>query len=326
MLREAVASVRSQTCADFELIIVDDGSRDETASALRGLGDVARVITQAHCGVATARNRGVAAAQGRYLAFLDSDDLWLPEKLATQLAFMTAQREVAICQTEEIWMRRGVRVNPRARHRKPDGDIFKRSLELCLVSPSAVMLTRDLFVATGGFDEALPSCEDYDLWLRVAVHHRVPLLAQPLVIKRGGHQDQLSHAFWGMDRFRVYALEKLLRSGIGGERRRWTIEALAHKVGVLASGARKRGREVEALAYEAIIRNFDRSREGLSHGTGPTQRVRDDAGFSSQDPRAFIELAGERQRGAGAARGEPAHEREPCARSHGLAGRNSAPG
>jgi glycosyltransferase involved in cell wall biosynthesis len=263
MLREALESVRAQTCNDFELIVVDDDSSDETATQLRHMGGAIRLITQPHRGVAAARNRGVSAAQGRYLAFLDSDDLWLPNKLAVQLAFMNERPEVAICQTEEIWIRRGARVNPKARHRKPSGDIFKRSLELCLVSPSAVMMRRNLFIEVGGFDESLPVCEDYDLWLRIAVNHPVPLLPQALVIKRGGHVDQLSHSVWGMDRFRVLALWKLLRSGLGEERRQWALAALAHKVGVLAKGARKRQRESEALAYEAIRDEFDRSTEEL---------------------------------------------------------------
>jgi glycosyltransferase involved in cell wall biosynthesis len=259
MLRDALESVGQQTCDDFELILVDDGSSDETAAAVRQMGGAIRLIGQARSGVAAARNRGVSAARGRYLAFLDSDDLWLPDKLAVQLAFMKAHPEIAICQTEEIWMRRGARVNPKARHRKPDGDIFKRSLDLCLVSPSAVMMTRDLFSETGGFDENLSVCEDYDLWLRIAIHYPVPLLPQALVIKRGGHADQLSRSMWGMDRFRVRALQKLLRSGLSGERRQWALAALERKVGVLANGARKRQRESEALAYEALCAEFDGS-------------------------------------------------------------------
>lgn len=259
MLRDALESVREQTCDDFELIVVDDGSSDETAAEVQRMGGAVRLISQARSGVASARNRGASAARGRYLAFLDSDDLWLPKKLAVQLAFMNAHPEAVICQTEEIWIRRGARVNPKARQRKPSGDIFKRSLDLCLVSPSAVMMTRDLFIETGGFDETLPVCEDYDLWLRIAVNHPVPLLPQALVVKRGGHADQLSHSLWGMDRFRALALQKLLRAGLSGERRRWALAALERKVGVLAKGARKRQRESEALAYEAMRDEFERA-------------------------------------------------------------------
>jgi glycosyltransferase involved in cell wall biosynthesis len=264
MLRDALESVWKQTCGDFELILVDDGSSDDTAARVRQLGGAVRVIRQERSGVAAARNRGASAARGRYLAFLDSDDLWLPTKLAVQLAFMSARPEIAICQTDEIWIRRGARVNPKARHRKPSGDIFKRSLDLCLVSPSAVMMTRDLFLETGGFDEDLPVCEDYDLWLRIAINHPVPLLSQALVVKRGGHADQLSHSVWGMDRFRVRALGKLLRSGLDGERRQWALAALERKIGVLAKGARKRQREGEALAYEALRAEMDAGQAGAN--------------------------------------------------------------
>ncbi len=257
MVRDAVTSVLAQTFQDFELIVVDDGSSDDTYAKLRQLGAPIHVIVQAHRGVAAARNRGVKGSQGRYLAFLDSDDFWLPKKLAVQVAFMDAHPEVRICQTEESWVRRGVRVNPKARHRKPSGDVFQQSLELCLVSPSAVMMTRELFFEVGGFDENLPVCEDYDLWLRVAVKHDVWLVAEPLVVKRGGHPDQLSKSIWGMDRYRVVAIQKLLRSSLSGERRKWALTALEQKVSILAAGARKRGRMGDAMTYEAICREFD---------------------------------------------------------------------
>jgi GT2 family glycosyltransferase len=290
MLREALESVRAQTYNDFELIVVDDGSSDETAGQLRRIGHEFRVMTQTRRGVAAARNRGVSAARGGYVAFLDSDDLWLPNKLAVQVAFMKACPEVTICQTDEIWMRHGVRVNPKAKHCKPSGDIFKRSLDLCLVSPSAVMMRRDLIVKIGGFDETLPVCEDYDLWLRIAVDHPVPLLPLALVIKRGGHVDQLSHSRWGMDRFRIYALQKLLRSGLTGEQRLWALAALERKVSILAHGARKRDRQDQAAAYEAICNEFDRVSEELLDDTGASSRVCQSAGISSADTRTLAGL------------------------------------
>ena len=291
MLREAVFSVLAQTYKDFELIVVDDGSTDETAAGLGRLGAPIQIVFQGRRGVAAARNMGARVAQGRYLAFLDSDDLWLPEKLALQTAFMEERSGVGICQTEEIWVRRGARVNPKKKHRKPSGDIFRRSLELCLVSPSAVMITRALFHQTGGFDETLPVCEDYDLWLRIAVDHRVPLLSEALVVKRGGHPDQLSHSFWGMDRFRVVSLQKLLRSDLAGERRQWGLAELRRKVAVLAAGARKRGREGDALSFEALPAEFDRSFEEPLKNAEPGSRVRQGAGISSTDPGALAGLA-----------------------------------
>jgi glycosyltransferase involved in cell wall biosynthesis len=214
------------------------------------------VLGQSNRGVAAARNLGVRRCDGEYVAFLDSDDLWRPNKLGAQVNFMQSDPQRRICQTEEIWIRNGARVNPRRKHRKPSGDIFRASLELCLVSPSAVMMTRPLFDEVGGFDETFPVCEDYDLWLRTARECNIDLLPELLVVKRGGHADQLSRSTWGFDRFRVRALKKLLDEGLAGERRNWAIDALARKARILAAGARKRGRESEALGYAAVIAEF----------------------------------------------------------------------
>ncbi len=252
----AVESVLAQSYAELEVLVVDDGSTDGTTQQLGQFASRTRILTQPHGGVSAARNLAVRHARGRYLAFLDSDDLWLPEKLAVQTAFMEQNPAVQICQTEEIWIRNGVRVNPKAKHRKQSGDIFIPSLELCLVSPSAVMLTRELFERVGGFDENLPVCEDYDLWLRIAVDHAVPLIEEALVIKRGGHADQLSRSIWGMDRYRVLALQKLLRSGLAGTWRDAAIDVLRRKVEVLAAGARKRAKQGDAVVYEDILVEF----------------------------------------------------------------------
>ena len=253
MVGEAVESVLAQSYPAWELIVVDDGSNDCTSEHLAQYGASVRSVSRQRSGVAAARNHGVDIARGRYVAFLDSDDLWMAKKLAIQMAFMEQHPQVQICQTEEIWVRRGVRVNPKTKHAKPSGDIFRRSLDLCLVSPSAVMMTKQLFNQFGGFDESFPVCEDYDLWLRIGVHHVVPLIPIPLVVKRGGHRDQLSHSVWGMDRYRVQSLRNLLGNGLSGEKRQWVIEALKRKISVLCQGARKRGKEYEATAYEGIL-------------------------------------------------------------------------
>lgn len=256
MVGEAIDSVLAQSYGELELIVVDDGSRDETAEKLTKYGPAVRVISQPRRGVAAARNLGVSQSTARYIAFLDSDDLWKPKKIEAQVNFMESHPEVQICQTEEIWIRNGRRVNPKKKHRKPSGDIFRASLDLCLVSPSAVMMTRDLFDRVGGFDESFPVCEDYDVWLRITAETPVFLISEPLAIKRGGHDDQLSRSTWGLDRFRIRALRKILESGIQGEKRSWAIEALERKSAVLSQGARKRGKEREALNYDAFITEF----------------------------------------------------------------------
>jgi GT2 family glycosyltransferase len=263
LVREAVASACAQHGAECEIVVVDDGSTDGTAAALQNeFGTRIRVLRTANRGVAASRNLGVAASRGGLIAFLDSDDLGLPGKLAAQIAFFAAHPEAEICQTEEIWIRNGVRVNPRAHHRKRSGDIFEPSLRLCLVSPSAVMLRRELFERVGGFDERLPVCEDYDLWLRIARDTPVWLIDRPLVIKRGGHADQLSRRFWGMDRFRVAALTRLLEQDhLTPAQRQATLSVLADKCAILAKGAARRGRQVEAKMYAALpdrIRNSPR--------------------------------------------------------------------
>jgi glycosyltransferase involved in cell wall biosynthesis len=260
MVAEAIGSVWAQSYKAFELIIVDDGSDDGTAGELTKYGSSLRLVSRERSGVAAARNYGVSIAHGRYLAFLDSDDLWARKKLEIQTAFMEEHPEIQICQTDEIWIRNGARVNPKIKHQKPSGEVFRRSLELCLVSPSAVMMRKELFNRVGGFDENFPVCEDYDLWLRIAVGHPIPLIPMALVIKRGGHAGQLSHSLWGMDRYRVQSLRKLLHSGVAGEKREWVLDALRRKVSILCQGTKKRGKQHELAAYEGILAEFVQER------------------------------------------------------------------
>lgn len=287
MVGEAIESVLTQSYKAFEVIVVDDGSNDGSGKRLGQYGSSIRLVSRPRSGVAAARNYGVSIARGRYLAFLDSDDLWMVKKLEVQTAFMEQHPEVQICQTEEIWVRRGQRVNPRAKHAKPSGDIFRRSLDLCLVSPSAVMLTKHLFSQSRGFDETFPVCEDYDLWLRIALDYLVPLIAMPLVVKRGGHADQLSRSLWGMDRYRVQSLRKLLHSGLSGEKREWVIDALRRKISILCQGARKRKKEGEAVSYENILSEF--LQEGLD-GTDPDSPICQEQGISSADSGTVVGL------------------------------------
>ncbi|MEJ2069748.1 MAG: glycosyltransferase [Syntrophobacterales bacterium] len=253
-VKEAAASVRAQTFRDYELLVVDDGSTDATLEVLVSSGGHLKMLRSEHRqGVSTARNLGAAAARGDWLAFLDSDDLWRPDKLARQVEYLKSHQDLAICQTEEIWIRNGVRVNPPRTHRKAGGDIFLPSLMRCMVSPSAVMLHRRLFMALGGFDETLPAAEDYDLWLRAAWREPVGLVPEPLVIKRGGHPDQLSRQR-GLDRFRIRALMKLLQEpNLPLHYRQAARSTLAQKCRIYAQGCEKRGKRREAKKYWKLI-------------------------------------------------------------------------
>ena len=256
ILAEAIDSVLAQDFKEYELIVVDDGSTDNTREILDTYGQDIVVLRQVNKGVSAARNRGIAEAGGQLVAFLDSDDLWLPRKLSRQVDYFNLNPDTVINQTEEIWMRNDVRVNPKERHRKPSGMIFERSLGLCLVSPSAVMIQKTLFDAVGVFDENLPACEDYDLWLRISCRYPVHLIETPLIIKRGGHGDQLSKAP-GLDKFRIQSLEKIIESGrLTESQYRAAACNLRDKCVIYAGGCRKRGREAEAKSYEALAESM----------------------------------------------------------------------
>lgn len=246
-LAEAVDSVLNQTFKDFELLIIDDGSTDGTHERFSNAAPPIRYIHQPHTGVSAARNRGIKEAEGSFIAFLDSDDCWLPEKLAVQVDFLQKHPEVLICQTEEKWIRCGKHANPKNIHKKPSGNVFDKSLLLCVISPSAVMMRKKFFEIVGLFDEKLPVCEDYDLWLRAAYRMEVPLIPKPLTVKHGGHDDQLSGTFWGMDRFRVYALQKLLDEPISEEQRSQVTAEIGKKCSILIKGALKRHRYLFAI-------------------------------------------------------------------------------
>jgi glycosyltransferase involved in cell wall biosynthesis len=256
VLREAIDSVLAQEFKDFELIVVDDGSTDNTGEILDSYEQDILVLRQSNKGVSAARNRGIAAAAGRLIAFLDSDDLWLPRKLSSQVDFFKSNPAAVINQTEEIWVRNGVRVNPKTRHHKFSGMIFERSLALCLVSPSAVMIKKNLFSEVGVFDENLPACEDYDLWLRISCRYPVDLIETPLIMKRGGHADQLSKAP-GLDKFRIQALKKIIESGqLEPDSYRAAVRTLQEKCAIFAAGCRKRGKDAEARYYEELADKY----------------------------------------------------------------------
>ncbi len=256
VLKEAIDSVLAQEFKDFELIVVDDGSTDNTGEILDSYEQDILVLRQPNKGVSAARNRGIDAAEGRLIAFLDSDDLWLPRKLSSQVDFFNSNPAAVINQTEEIWVRNGVRVNPKTRHHKFSGMIFERSLALCLVSPSAVMIKKNLFSEVGVFDENLPACEDYDLWLRISCRYPVHLIETPLIMKRGGHADQLSKAP-GLDKFRIQALKKIIASGqLEPDSYRAAVRTLQEKCAIFAAGCRKRGKDAEARYYEELAERY----------------------------------------------------------------------
>ena len=259
----AIASVLFQTTADYEIIVVDDGSTDETSTALRRFQSHIRIITLPHqMGVSAARNAGVTSTASPFIAFLDSDDYWLPEKLSAQLYFFLENPGAVACQSQEKWIRRGVWVNPKRKHLKPSGDIFSQSLKLCVVSPSAVMVRRSLLEEVGLFDETFPCCEDYELWLRVSCRYPIHLLGKPLVVKEGGSPDQLSRNYPGMDLYRIKAISKMIEGGwLNEPQLALALQELSVKCSIYGNGCIKRGKRSEGEYYLRLPERLKRPRE-----------------------------------------------------------------
>ena len=260
-LERAMGSVLAQRRPCGELIVVDDGSTDETPALVARLAATSsipvRSLHQENRGAAAARNTGIGAARGEFLAFLDSDDWWLPQKLALQAAALQANPGKLIAHTREIWFRHGQRVNQKKKHDPPDGDIFLPSLAMCVVGMSTVMARRQLFERYGLFDETLPCCEDYELWLRVGAHEPFLLVPEALTAKDGGREDQLSHVHrLGMDVFRIQALCRLLdEAGLTAAQRHAALVELARKCIIYGQGCIKHGRLDEGQYYLELARN-----------------------------------------------------------------------
>ena len=238
-LGRAIESVLNQTYRNFELIVIDDGSTDDTSRIIRKHKKRIRYYSQLHSGVSSARNLGLEKSEGTWVAFLDSDDYWLPQKLARQMECLAKNPQWLVMQTDEKWIRRGVVVNPMKKHRKYSGWIFPQCLPLCIVSPSAVIVHQKVFNDVGVFDASLPVCEDYDLWLRIALKYEIGLLPEKLIVKTGGHADQLSRKYWGMDRYRVLALEKILQADLTPQQTELVLDEIIKKLTILSAGRTK---------------------------------------------------------------------------------------
>ncbi|UCB47421.1 MAG: glycosyltransferase [Spirochaetota bacterium] len=210
-LKKALDSVFSQTFLSYELIVVDDGSTDGTEDYIHSLARDIHYIKIPHSGVSRARNVGIDSSRCEWIAFLDSDDYWLSEKLEKQLQYLKDHPEYRICHTDEIWIKNGVRINQGKKHKKREGWFFIPSLDLCLISPSSVIIHRNVFQDTGMFDESFDFVEDYELWLRITSKYPIGYIDEKLVVKIGGHSDQLSSHIDGIERYRIRALEKIIK-------------------------------------------------------------------------------------------------------------------
>ncbi len=258
-LIKAVDSVLSQTYTNFELIIVDDGSTDDTSLMFKDNDNEngkIKYIYQENGGVSKARNIGIKFAKGEFISFLDSDDEWFPKKLEKQIDFLKKNKNIKICHTNEIWIKNGVRINQHNKHKKYGGWIYQKSLYLCLISPSAVIIHKSVFEDVGMFNEEFKAGEDYDLWLRITPYYEIGFLDDFLIKKYGGHEDQLSIQ-WGIDTYRILSLENMINNhDLNKEYYDETLSVLTDKLNILYKGFLKHGKVEQAENYLIKLNHY----------------------------------------------------------------------
>ena len=258
LLKRAINSVIKQTITPKEIIIVDNGSTDQTYQMVSSLFPEINYFIEKKRGVSAARNKGILESKSKWIAFLDSDDAWKPTKLEKQMEYSVFnQDKYRIIHTDETWYRNKKFLNQLKKHKKSGGNIFKNSLQLCCISPSSVVLKKQIFDDYGFFDENLEVCEDYDMWIRITAKEEVGFLDSPLVLKYGGHSDQLSKKFWGMDRFRIKSLEKNLKNEHFSKSQKINVlDTLIEKLTIVSDGALKRGNKEIFKKYNGKLQDW----------------------------------------------------------------------
>ncbi len=256
-MQRAIESVLGQTHQADEIIVIDDGSIDNTSQILQKFPNI-KYIYQKNSGVSSARNLGIRNASFEWIAFLDSDDEWIDSKLQEQVLFHKGNSGVLMSYTDEIWLRDALNVKIPKKFRKIGKDVFSENLSFCNIAPSSALLHKSIFTSIGLFDESLDVCEDYDLWLRIMIKNKIALVDKKLIRKYAGHEDQLSFKYWGMDRFRVFTLEKLLKNKnkISDKKIQMIKKELLKKYTLLLKGAVKHEREEDIEIYEGKIAEF----------------------------------------------------------------------
>ena len=245
LLNRAITSVLNQTICVREIIVVDNGSTDNTYEMISSSYPEITYIHEKRKGVSIARNVGIKNSHSTWIAFLDSDDAWKPQKLEKQFFFTNNDnKKYRLIHTNEIWCKNNKFQNQQKKHQKSGGDIFQKSLQLCCISPSSAFIKKEVFDDYGFFDESLEVCEDYDMWIRITSKEEVGFLDIPLVVKYGGHDDQLSKKYWGMDRFRIKSLEKNFKNNrFTAEQKKSVFNILIKKLSIISNGAKKRDNE-----------------------------------------------------------------------------------
>ena len=241
-LQRALDSVINQTYKPAEIIVVDNGSSDGTLKFLREQYPKITILTENKIGVSSARNKGIKKSINQWIALLDSDDEWHPRKLEIQTSMLDKElKEYNLIHTDEVWFRNNKHINQMKKHKKQGGYIFERCLSLCCISPSSVLFKKNILDKVGLFDESLPVCEDYDMWLKICSSEEVLFAQDKLTYKYGGHKDQLSKSYWGMDRFRIKSIENIIKNfDLTYNQKKQAKKELIKKLKIIINGAFKR--------------------------------------------------------------------------------------
>ena len=241
-LQRALDSVINQTYKPAEIIVVDNGSSDGTLKFLREQYPKITILTENKIGVSSARNKGIKKSINQWIALLDSDDAWHPRKLEIQTSMLDSTlKEYNLIHTDEVWFRNNKHINQMKKHKKQGGYIFERCLSLCCISPSSVLFKKNILDKVGLFDESLPVCEDYDMWLKICSSEEVLFAQDKLTYKYGGHKDQLSKSYWGMDRFRIKSIENIIKNfDLNYKQKKQAKKELIKKLKIIINGAFKR--------------------------------------------------------------------------------------
>ena len=238
-LGRAINSVLKQSYPVNEIIVIDNGSTDQTLSFIKKKFNNIRVIIEKKRGVSVARNLGIKNSKYNWIAFLDSDDEWITDKIEKQFVLLTESNfKYQFIHTNEIWIKNGMFKNQKKKHLKKGGYIFEDCLDTCKISPSSVLIKKELFDRYGLFDNKFKVCEDYELWLRITSKIKIGYLDKPLIKKYGGHKGQLSEKYWGIDRYRIKALEKILiNDNLKKQQELKVLEYLLKKINIILLGA-----------------------------------------------------------------------------------------
>ena len=257
-LKRSIDSAINQTKKPLEIIVVDDGSTDGTETMIKSDYDFVKFIKQKNKGVSAARNIGIKVSIGEWICFLDSDDEWKKDKLEKQINAMKSNPGYKFFHSNEIWIKNGLRINQKKKHKKYGGDIFDKCLDMCRISPSSVMIDKTVFDEVGNFNEDLVVCEDYELWLRICDKYRVFFIDEPLIIKYGGHQGQLSYSIESIENHRIKALEYLILENLNRKNKRHAIQMLLSKLNIYLKGLVKRRKNDEIALYEEKIKVWNK--------------------------------------------------------------------